>query len=193
MVSSLRTELQKIPTKNHNKNPHTTKKSAVTKVLRAFRMVVLTLASSLFLAPSCSCIRLASSKSCCKESSIEEEEEEDVNGEEEEDTCDGVLVVVVAVDVDCELKNGNEKREESSDGALPPTICRISIISIWTGVSSRGCSSIKGWGAGGGGVDGEDVASILRRRFRLVAGETSLSLLMLLSSSLLFIRDRRVG
>ena len=158
-------------------------------------MVVLTLASSLFLAPSCSCIRLASSKSCCKESSIEEEEEEDVDGEdeEEEDTCDGVLVVVVVVDVDCELKNGNEKREESSDGALPPTICRISIISIWTGVSSRGCSSIKGWGAGGGGVDGEDVASILRRRFRLVAGGTSLSLLMLLSSSLLFIRDRRVG
>lgn len=78
MVSSLSTELQKMPTKNHNKNPQTTKKSAVTKVLRALRIVTLTLLSSALGSSSCF-IRLASSKSCCKESSIEDADVNDVD------------------------------------------------------------------------------------------------------------------
>ena len=150
-VSSLRIELQKIPSRNHNRKTHTTKKSAVTRVPKAFRIDAFIDPSPPALPPddaspsSSSIIILASSKSCCKESSTtlrREDDDAEKVADRAGDSSSLLRVVVVATDDDDDDDCDISLSEAIDPCARPPITSRTSIMSICTGMSSLAVSLI---------------------------------------------------
>jgi len=181
----LRTDEQKIPTRNHTRNAHTRKKSAVTNVDNAFPIAdlipvpsespnalmnagELSSPSSSLSSNSRSFIFLASSKSCSNEDiSGDGEEAVDAAGD---DVDAGVVEAEVAACGGRAADGVEATGEESLLEVFPVTTSRTFLTWSWTGVSSLGFSSMVGLatataGPGGAAVEGssggEDEASVV--------------------------------
>ena len=129
-----------MPAKNHNKNPHTTKKSAVTMVDRTLRMISLMPVPSSSdkspppaaeVPPCSSFMRLASSNSRSKESPSPSDAVFDVSGVDGEEEA-------VVVDIPMEAVLGLVWDDATSVSCGRMTF----LISSCTGVSSLGLRSI---------------------------------------------------